>query len=73
MVSPVIEATDRCRSCGDDLSAKARFCDVCGSPVSPRSATGEPRRDPQERRQLIHLMNHYRHRRSCAYRNMLGE
>jgi rRNA maturation endonuclease Nob1 len=32
MVSPVIEATDRCRSCGNDLSAKARFCDVCGSP-----------------------------------------
>ena len=41
MVSPVSEATDRCGSCGNDLRAKARFCDVCGSPVSPRSATGE--------------------------------
>jgi class 3 adenylate cyclase len=41
MVSPVSEATDRCRSCGNDLRAKARFCDVCGSPVSPTSATGE--------------------------------
>ena len=41
MVSAVSEATDRCGSCGNDLRAKARFCDVCGSPVSPRSATGE--------------------------------
>ena len=41
MVSPVSEATDRCGSCGNDLRAKARFCDVCGAPVSPRSATGE--------------------------------
>ena len=41
MVSAVSEATDRCGSCGNDLRAKARFCDVCGSPVSLRSATGE--------------------------------
>ena len=41
MVSPASEVTDRCGSCGNDLRAKARFCDVCGSPVSPRPATGE--------------------------------
>jgi adenylate cyclase len=41
MVSPVTEATYRCRSCGNDLRAKARFCDVCGSPIAPRPATGE--------------------------------
>jgi adenylate cyclase len=41
MVSPVSEATDRCASCGTDLRAKARFCDVCGSPVSRQSAPGE--------------------------------
>ena len=41
MVSPVSEVTDRCGSCGNDLRAKARFCDVCGSPVSSTTATGE--------------------------------
>jgi adenylate cyclase len=41
MVSSVSEATDRCGSCGNDLRAKARFCDVCGSPVSPSPAAGE--------------------------------
>jgi adenylate cyclase len=41
MVSPVGEATGRCGSCGNDLRAKARFCDVCGAPVSARSAAGE--------------------------------
>jgi adenylate cyclase len=41
MVSQVREATDRCGSCGNDLRAKARYCDACGSPVFPRSATGE--------------------------------
>ena len=41
MVSPVNEATGRCGSCGNDLRAKARFCDVCGCPVSPGPATGE--------------------------------
>ena len=41
MVTPVSEATDRCGSCGNDLRVKARFCDVCGSPVSPCSATSE--------------------------------
>ena len=41
MVSPVSEATDQCGSCGNDLRAKARFCDECGSAVSPRPPTGE--------------------------------
>jgi adenylate cyclase len=41
MVSPVSEATDRCGSCGNDLREKARYCDVCGSPVSRCSATSE--------------------------------
>ena len=41
MVSPVSEAIDWCGSCGNDLRIKARFCDVCGSPVSPCSATSE--------------------------------
>ena len=41
MVSPVSEATNRCVSCGNDLRVKARFCDACGSPVSPYSATSE--------------------------------
>jgi adenylate cyclase len=39
MVSPVDEATGRCGSCGNDLRAKARFCDVCGSPVSSSAVT----------------------------------
>ncbi|OBF72114.1 adenylyl cyclase [Mycobacterium sp. 852002-51613_SCH5001154] len=41
MVSPVSEATGRCGLCGNDLRAKARFCDVCGAPVVPRPASGE--------------------------------
>ncbi|OMC25251.1 ATP-binding protein [Mycobacterium colombiense] len=41
MASPVSEATSRCELCGNDLRAKARFCDVCGSPVTPRPASGE--------------------------------
>lgn len=41
MVSPVNEASGRCGLCGNDLRAKARFCDVCGSPVTPRPASGE--------------------------------
>jgi adenylate cyclase len=41
MVSPVCEATDRCGSCGSDLRENARYCDVCGSPVSRSSATSE--------------------------------
>ncbi|OBG35388.1 cyclase [Mycobacterium sp. E3198] len=27
--------------CGNDLRPKARFCDACGSPVTPRTASGE--------------------------------
>src|SRR4051812_14601496 len=41
MVGQVTEATDRCGSCGNELRIKARFCDECGSPVSPPTATGE--------------------------------
>ncbi len=39
MVSPVHEVTGRCGSCGNDLRAKARFCDVCGSPVASSPVT----------------------------------
>ena len=39
MVSPADEATGRCGSCSNDLRAKARFCDVCGSPVSSSAVT----------------------------------
>ena len=41
MVSPVREATVRCGSCGNDLRAKARFCDGCGARVAARSSAGE--------------------------------
>jgi adenylate cyclase len=41
MASPVGDATGWCEACGNDLRGKSRFCDVCGSPVSARSATGE--------------------------------
>lgn len=41
MASPVSEATGRCGLCGNSLRAKARFCDACGSPVTPRPASGE--------------------------------
>ena len=41
MVGGVDEGTDRCGSCGNDLRAKARFCDVCGAPVSSQPASGE--------------------------------
>ena len=41
MVSPTSETTGRCGLCGNDLRAKARFCDVCGSPVTPKPARGE--------------------------------
>ncbi len=41
MVSPLSEASGRCGLCGNDLRAKARFCDVCGSPVTPTPASGE--------------------------------
>ena len=41
MVDLVGEATARCGSCGNDLRARARFCDACGSAVAPRPATGE--------------------------------
>ncbi len=41
MVSPVEVATARCGACGNGLRAQARFCDACGSPVTPRPPTGE--------------------------------
>ena len=41
MVGQVTKATDRCGSCGNELRINARFCDECGSPVSPPTATGE--------------------------------
>ena len=40
MVSPVSEASGRCGSCGNDLRAKARFCE-CAAPRSSPDATGE--------------------------------
>jgi adenylate cyclase len=39
MISPVDEAIGRCGSCGNDLRAKARFCDVCGASVASPSMT----------------------------------
>src|SRR5262249_55604909 len=44
MFSSAKEATHRCGSCGNDLRAKARFCDICGAAVSPTWATGEHKR-----------------------------
>jgi adenylate cyclase len=41
VVSPVTGSSDRCGSCGNDLRPKARFCDECGSAVSPRPPIGE--------------------------------
>ena len=40
MVSRVSGSTGRCAACGNDLRAKARFCDVCGSPVAAGRAAG---------------------------------
>jgi adenylate cyclase len=39
MISPVSETVGRCGSCGNDLRAKARFCDVCGAPVASSAVT----------------------------------
>lgn len=41
MISQATDATGECASCGNDLRAKARFCDLCGTPVAPRPATAE--------------------------------
>lgn len=38
MPSHATDTTGRCGSCGNDLRAQARFCDICGCPVSPRPA-----------------------------------
>ena len=40
MVSRVSETTGRCTACGNDMRAKARFCDLCGSPVSAGRSAG---------------------------------
>jgi adenylate cyclase len=39
MVSPVDGVSGRCGSCGNDLRAKARFCDGCGAPVGSPTLT----------------------------------
>ena len=41
MASPAGDTTHGCVSCGNDLRARSRFCDVCGAPVAPQCATGE--------------------------------
>jgi adenylate cyclase len=41
MVGRVAEAADRCGACGNELRAKARFCDECGAPVSAPAPAGE--------------------------------
>lgn len=41
MVRPVVDFEVSCGSCGNDLRARSRFCDVCGSPLAPLTATGE--------------------------------
>lgn len=41
MVASDNGATHPCESCGIDLLPRARFCDVCGAPVSPQSLAGE--------------------------------
>ena len=41
MVDPVTGPSNRCGSCGNDLRHKARFCDECGSAVSPLPPIGE--------------------------------
>lgn len=39
MSGTVYDVTGRCGSCGNDLRTKARFCDVCGSPVGLPTVT----------------------------------
>ncbi len=41
MASPVDAELDWCVSCGNDLRAKARFCDACGTPVARPATVGE--------------------------------
>lgn len=41
MASPVSDSTACCGSCGNDLRAKSRFCDLCGAPVQHRRINGE--------------------------------
>ncbi len=41
MSGPEVETDASCGSCGNDLRARSRFCDVCGSPVRTCSPSGE--------------------------------
>lgn len=41
MTGPEVETVASCGSCGNDLRARSRFCDVCGSPVRVASVSGE--------------------------------
>lgn len=41
MVGPLAESTDPCGTCGNEMRAKARFCDECGAPVSAVAPAGE--------------------------------
>lgn len=41
MPSQATDTNGRCGSCGNDLRVQARFCDICGCPVTPRSSAAE--------------------------------
>ncbi|MCV7069185.1 AAA family ATPase [Mycolicibacterium rufum] len=41
MTEPDVQTIASCGSCGNDLRARARFCDVCGSAVRAGPASGE--------------------------------
>lgn len=41
MVRPGSESAGACGSCGNDLRARARFCDICGASVSASATAGE--------------------------------
>ena len=41
MTGPEVGIVASCGSCGNDLRARSRFCDVCGSPVRAGPASGE--------------------------------
>lgn len=40
-MADLVGVANRCGSCGNDMRAEARFCDVCGVAVNPRGAEGE--------------------------------
>ncbi len=41
MAGQVSETADRCQSCASDLRPRARFCDMCGTPVGARPEASE--------------------------------